>query len=165
MAVFQPVLGLFAFFCCITFMSGFNPEIQLPYRAISGSSTTEISVIGSTLRCNEPTYNIPASSPSGIPIPLVYLLRSPTLSDIPTPVYLTSTLTLAYLLLWYTCRMVFPPTSRHTHLPPLLDITPPPDLRPGMSSSWKGPGTKHTHPSPERDMGPGISTPLWTYRQ
>ena len=53
MAGFQPVLGFFAFFCCITFMSGFNPEIQLPYRAISGSSTTEISVIGSTLRCNE----------------------------------------------------------------------------------------------------------------
>ena len=53
MAGFQPVLGLFAFFCCITFISGFNPEIQLPYRAISGSSTTEISVIGSTLRCNE----------------------------------------------------------------------------------------------------------------
>ena len=53
MAGFQPVLGLFAFFCCITFMSGFKPEIQLPYRAISGSFTTEISVIGSTLRCNE----------------------------------------------------------------------------------------------------------------
>ena len=53
MAGFQPVLGLSVFFCCMTFISGFNPEIQLPYRAISGSSTTEINVIGSTLRCNE----------------------------------------------------------------------------------------------------------------
>ena len=33
--------------------TGFNLEIQLPYKAISGSSTAEISAIGSTLTCNE----------------------------------------------------------------------------------------------------------------
>ena len=31
----------------------FNPEIQMPYRKISGSSTTEINKIGLTLTCNE----------------------------------------------------------------------------------------------------------------
>ena len=35
------------------FLHGFNPEIQMPYKAISGSSTAEINVIGSTLYCNE----------------------------------------------------------------------------------------------------------------
>ena len=50
---FQSVLGLFVFFCCVTSMSGFNPEIQMPYRAVAGSSTAEISVIGSRLRCDE----------------------------------------------------------------------------------------------------------------
>ena len=53
MARFQPVLGSFVLFCCVTLSGGFNPEIQMPYKAISGSSTTEINVIGSTLRCNE----------------------------------------------------------------------------------------------------------------
>ena len=33
--------------------TGFNPEIQMPYMAISGTSTAEISAIGSTLTCNE----------------------------------------------------------------------------------------------------------------
>ena len=32
---------------------GFNPEIQMPYEKISGSSTTEINKRGSTLTCNE----------------------------------------------------------------------------------------------------------------
>ena len=53
MAGFQPVCGSFVFFLCVTFASGFNPEMQMPYKAISGSSTAEISVIGSTLNCNE----------------------------------------------------------------------------------------------------------------
>ena len=39
--------------CLIEITSGFNPEIQMPYKAISGSSTTDISVIGATLNCNE----------------------------------------------------------------------------------------------------------------
>ena len=53
MAGFEHILGLFISFCCVTFINGFNPEIQMPYKAISGSSTAKISVIGSTLRCNE----------------------------------------------------------------------------------------------------------------
>ena len=32
---------------------GFNPEIQMPFKAILGSSTTEIDSIGGTLNCNE----------------------------------------------------------------------------------------------------------------
>ena len=49
----RSILGLFVFFCFVTFIKGFKPEIQMPYTAIAGSSTAEISVIGSTLRCNE----------------------------------------------------------------------------------------------------------------
>ena len=39
--------------CLFGITTGFNPEIQMPYKAISGSSMTGISAIGSTLRCNE----------------------------------------------------------------------------------------------------------------
>ena len=53
MATFQSVCGSFIFFSFVTFTKGFNPEIHMPYKAISGSSTSEISVIRSTLRCNE----------------------------------------------------------------------------------------------------------------
>ena len=53
MATFQSVSRSFIFFWCVTFTKGFNPEIQMPYKVISGSSTTQISVIGSTLNCNE----------------------------------------------------------------------------------------------------------------
>ena len=34
-------------------VTGFNPKVQMPYKAISGSSTAEISAIGSILTCNE----------------------------------------------------------------------------------------------------------------
>ena len=34
-------------------LQSFHPEIQMPYEKISGSSTTEITKIGSTLTCNE----------------------------------------------------------------------------------------------------------------
>ena len=33
--------------------NGFIPEIQMPFKKISGSSTTEISKLGSTLVCKE----------------------------------------------------------------------------------------------------------------
>ena len=37
----------------LTITESFNPEIHMPYKKISGSSTTEINKIGSTLTCNE----------------------------------------------------------------------------------------------------------------
>ena len=40
-------------FSGLTFTRGFNPEIQMPYKTIPGSSTAEISTVGSTLTCNE----------------------------------------------------------------------------------------------------------------
>ena len=40
-------------FLQLMLIQGFNPEIQMSYKAISGSSTVEINVIGSTLNCNE----------------------------------------------------------------------------------------------------------------
>ena len=51
MALESIPLCLVALFYLTGFATGFNPEIQMPYKAISGSA--EISVIGSTLTCNE----------------------------------------------------------------------------------------------------------------
>ena len=45
-------------FAGFTFILGFNPEIQMPYKAMSGSSTAEINVIGSTLNCDEQRNSI-----------------------------------------------------------------------------------------------------------
>ena len=47
------LLPLVAMFCLTRLITGFNPEIQMPYKAISGSSTSEIDAVGTTLRCNE----------------------------------------------------------------------------------------------------------------
>ena len=52
MAFWRP-LPLVALFCLVRIITVFNPEIQMPYIAISGSSTAEIDAIGATLNCNE----------------------------------------------------------------------------------------------------------------
>ena len=48
-----PPLCLLFLFYLNGFTTGFNPEIQMPYKAIPGSSTAEINAISSTLTCNE----------------------------------------------------------------------------------------------------------------
>ena len=46
--------ALFAFIMIsIKVGDGFMPEIQMPFKKVVGSSTTEINKIGSTLICNE----------------------------------------------------------------------------------------------------------------
>ena len=48
-----PLLSLVVLFYLTGLITGFNPEIQMPYKSISGSSTSEVSAIGSTLTCSE----------------------------------------------------------------------------------------------------------------
>ena len=49
----SPPLRLLALFYLTGFTTGFNPQIQMPYKTIPGSSTSEIDSIRETLNCDE----------------------------------------------------------------------------------------------------------------